>query len=148
MKTCIIQETSTDFKTQYIKRETPTPDSNEVLIKWHATSLNYHDYLVAKGLIKTYNDRIPMSDGAGEVVALGEGVTEWEIGDKVMSMFFPGWQDGQAKLIKIAGVSGETIDGYLTEYSVLPESFITRIPKGYNYAEAATLPCAVHLRKK
>ena len=142
MKTCIIRDTTEDFKTQYIDRERPTPGSNEVLIKWHATSLNYHDYLVAKGLIKTYNNRIPMSDGAGEIVALGEGVSEWKIGDKVMSMFFPGWQDGQAELIKIAGVSGETIDGYLSEYSALPEIFITRIPKEYSYAEAATLPCA------
>lgn len=142
MKLCIISEKDSHFKTEYIERDVPVPGANEILIKWHATSLNYHDYLVARALIKTYGQRIPMSDGAGEVVEIGEGVSAWKIGDKVMSMFFPGWQDGPPAFHKIAGVSGETIDGYLSEYSVLPEHFVTRIPNGYSYAEAATLPCA------
>ena len=69
MKLCIISEKDSHFKTEYIERDVPVPGANEILIKWHATSLNYHDYLVARALIKTYGQRIPMSDGAGEVVA-------------------------------------------------------------------------------
>jgi len=120
----------------------PTPGAGEVLVKWHATSLNYHDYLVAAGAIPVPNGRVPMSDGAGEIIAVGKDVYDWSIGDKVMSMFFPGWIEGKPRLMKIAGVSGETIDGYLQEMSVISAKSITAIPKGYTYAEAATLPCA------
>ena len=120
----------------------PTPRSNEVLVRWHATSLNYHDYLVALGAIPVMNGRIPMSDGAGEVVEIGSDVNDWKVGDKVMSMFFPGWIEGAPSFRKIVGVSGETIDGYMTEYSCVAASGITRMPSGYSYSEAATLPCA------
>jgi len=123
-------------------RPRPTPAPHEVLVKWHATSLNYHDYLVAVGAIPVPNGRIPMSDGAGEVIAVGSEVNDWEIGDQVMSMFFPGWVEGVPSLRKIAGVSGETIDGYMCEMSCVLASGITSIPSGYTYAEAATLPCA------
>lgn len=125
-----------------IEKKDPTPKSGEILVKWHATSLNYHDYLVAIGAIPVPNGRIPMSDGAGEVVQVGPDVMDWKIGDQVMSMFFPGWIEGQPSLMKIAGVSGETLDGYISEMSCLPASAVTAIPDGYSYAEAATLPCA------
>ena len=124
------------------ERDTPQVGPNDILVRWHATSLNFHDYLVAKGAIPVMNNRIPMSDGAGEIVAVGSDVNEWKIGDKVMSLFFPGWEEGAPELRKIAGVSGETIDGYMCEFSSLPEKAVTRIPEGYSYAEAATLPCA------
>ncbi len=123
-------------------RPDPTAGPGEVVVAWHATSLNYHDYLVAIGGIPVPDGRIPMSDGAGEIIAIGEGVLDWKIGDQVMSMFFPNWIDGDPTFVKIAGVSGETVDGYMTEQSVLPATAVTRIPKGYSYAEAATLPCA------
>ncbi len=120
----------------------PSPGPGEVLVRWHATSLNFHDYLVGIGAIPTPEGRVPMSDGAGEVVALGDGVDSWEVGSKVMSLFFPKWIDGNPTGAKTRGISGETVDGYLTEYSVLPAEALTRIPKGYSYAQAATLPCA------
>jgi len=125
-----------------VEREEPTPEAGEVLVRWHATSLNFHDYLVAIGAIPVPEGRIPMSDGAGEVVALGEGVIDWKVGDKVMSLFFPNWIDGHPSIQKIAGVSGETIDGYIAEYTLISAQSLTRIPAGYTYAEAATLPCA------
>lgn len=127
---------------QILERQDPTPGDREVLVRWHATSLNYHDYLVAVGAIPVPNGRIPMSDGAGEVVAVGKEVTQWKSGDQVMSMFFPGWVEGAPAFEKIVVVSGETVDGYIAELSCVPASGITRIPKGYTYAEAATLPCA------
>ena len=71
------------------ERSIPEPKENEVLVRWHATSLNYHDYLIAKGLIIVKDGRIPMSDGAGEIVALGSRVKNWNTGDRVMSLFFP-----------------------------------------------------------
>ena len=125
-----------------IDRPNPSPKSDEVLIKWHATSLNYHDYLVAMGAIPVLDGRIPMSDGAGEVVEIGDGVSEWQKGDQVMSLFFPGWIEGLPSFRKIVGVSGETMDGFMTEMSCVAASSITRIPKDYSYPEAATLPCA------
>ena len=73
---------------QIVEKPDPKPGPNEVLVRWHATSLNFHDYLVATGGIPVPGGRIPMSDGAGEIVALGENVLDWNVGDKVMSMFF------------------------------------------------------------
>jgi len=127
---------------QITDRSDPVAGTGEVVVKWHATSLNYHDYLVAIGGIPVPDGRIPMSDGAGEIIEVGSGVLDWKVGDKVMSMFFINWMEGIPTIQKIAGVSGETIDGYMVESSVLPASAVTPMPKGYSYAEAATLPCA------
>ncbi len=127
---------------QIEKRPDPTPGINEVVVRWHATSLNYHDFLVATGGIFVPPGRIPMSDGAGEIIAIGKDVLEWKVGDRVMSMFFPGWTEGLPSLKKIMGVSGEIIDGYMAEQSCVPSYGLTLIPDGYSYAQAATLPCA------
>jgi len=124
------------------ERAVASPGEGEVLVNWHATSLNFHDYLVAIGAIPVQDGRIPMSDGAGEVAEVGPGVIDWKVGDKVMSLFFPNWIDGAPAFQKIAGVSGETVDGYICESSVIAAKSLTRIPDGYSYAEAATLPCA------
>ncbi len=127
---------------EIINKENNAPKSGEVKVRWHATSLNYHDYLVAIGAIPVPQGRIPMSDGAGEIVEIGSDVHKWKVGDKVMSLFFPGWIDGKPEFTKIAGVSGETIDGYITEESCISQQSLTNIPEGFTYAEAATLPCA------
>jgi NADPH:quinone reductase-like Zn-dependent oxidoreductase len=141
MKAVVVESGGLD-KLRIVEREDPTPQSGEVLVRWHATSLNFHDYLVATGAIPVVPGRIPMSDGAGEVVAVGPGVMDYSVGDRVMSMFFPGWNEGAPSLMKIAGVSGETLDGYICEMSTISAQSITSIPEGYSYAEAATLPCA------
>ena len=124
------------------EKPAPTPGPEEILVRWHATSLNFHDYLVAIGAIPVAEGRIPMSDGAGEIIAVGDQVDQWRIGDKVMSLFFPNWIEGKASLEKTSAISGETVDGYITEQSCLPASAVTKIPEGYSFAEAATLPCA------
>ena len=77
------------------ERPDPVAGPGEVLVRVRASSLNYHDFVVVMGGIPTPDGRIPMSDGACEVVAVGEGVTKWKVGDKVLSLFFPGWQSGQ-----------------------------------------------------
>ena len=124
------------------ERPDPVPGPGEILVRWHATSLNYHDYLVAIGGIPVADRRIPMSDGAGEVLAVGQNVNEWKVGDKVMSMFFPFWTEGKPSLMKMMAVMGETVDGCMVEKACLPATAVTAIPRGYSYAEAATLPCA------
>lgn len=129
-------------KLDIIERPSPTPGPGEVLVRWHATSLNYHDYLVAIGAIPVPAGRIPMSDGAGEVIAVGEGVTQWQEGDKVMSMFFPNWVEGKPTFAKTRAIMGETVDGCIAEEAVIAATALTAIPEGYSYAEAATLPCA------
>ena len=125
-----------------VERPDSTPAAGEVLVKWHATSLNYHDYLVAIGGIPVAPNRIPMSDGAGEIIAIGEGVTKWKVGDKVMSLFFPNWHEGRPTLAKTSAISGESFDGYIAEQSCISAHSLTAIPNNYTYAEAATLPCA------
>lgn len=124
------------------EHDIPQPKAGEVLVEWHATSLNYHDYLVAIGAIPVEENRIPMSDGAGEIVDVGEGVNKWKSGDKVMSLFFPDWHTGTPTLENSRRISGESSDGFITEYSCVSAEALTSIPDGYSFGEAATLPCA------
>ena len=85
--------------------EVAEPQCGEIRIRNHASSLNFHDYVVAIGLLPVDDGRIPMSDGAGVVEAVGAGVTEFKPGDKVMSCFFPHWADGRADSVaKLGGV--------------------------------------------
>ncbi len=142
MKSVVVKSPGGWDNLQIIDQPSKDPKANEVKVRWHATSLNYHDYLVGAGAIPVLDGRIPMSDGAGEIIAVGSDVGDWSVGDRVMSLFFPGWHDGAPGFRKIVGVSGETMDGYITEESCLPAASVTRIPTGYSYAEAATLPCA------
>jgi NADPH:quinone reductase-like Zn-dependent oxidoreductase len=117
--------------------------AGEARVRLHASSLNYHDYLVVTGLLPAPNGRIPMCEGAGEIVEVGEGVSEFAVGDRVMNTFFPRWRGGELTREAMAGVAGDRdADGYAREEAVVPASALTRAPAGYTYAEAATLPCA------
>ena len=127
---------------QVVEKPDPTPGPGELLVRWHATSLNYHDYLVAIGAIPVPEGRVPMSDGAGKVLAVGENINDWKPGDKVMSMFFPNWVEGKPTLKKTRAIMGETVDGCMAEKAIVQASAVSAIPEGYSYAEAATLPCA------
>lgn len=120
----------------------PEPGIGQVCVRWHATSLNFHDYLVAAGAIPVAEAMVPMSDGAGEVVAVGEGVSKWQAGDKVMSLFFPNWLAGNASHETTKHISGETSQGFATEYSLVNAESLTVMPDNYTYAQASTLPCA------
>jgi NADPH:quinone reductase-like Zn-dependent oxidoreductase len=83
-----------------------------------------------------------MSDGAGIVEAVGEGVSEFRPGDHVVSCFFPLWQDGPAAVDEFANTPGDGIDGYAREVVVRPADWFTHAPKNYSHAEAATLTTA------
>ena len=124
------------------ERPDPAPGHGEVLVRVRASSLNYHDFVVVMGGIPTPDGRIPMSDGACEVVAVGEGVTKWKVGDKVLSLFFPGWQSGQIEAAGFNSVPGDGADGFGAELVAAPETAFTRMPEGWTFEEAATLPCA------
>jgi len=123
-------------------RADPKPKAGEVLVRVRASSLNYHDFIVVLGGIPTPDGRIPMSDGAGEVIAVGEGVTKWKVGDKVISLFFPNWQSGQVEAAGFQSVPGDGADGFGCELYAGPETAFTRMPNGWTFDEAATLPCA------
>lgn len=118
------------------------PGPGEIKVALHASSLNYHDYFVASGLGKHADGLIPMSDGAGSVVAVGAGVTQFAEGDSVMSMFFPDWFAGDRTDNTFASVPGDGCDGYARTEVTAPATAFTRAPSGYSHLEAATLPCA------
>ncbi|MEE8230547.1 MAG: NAD(P)-dependent alcohol dehydrogenase [Qipengyuania citrea] len=118
------------------------PGPGEITVDLKASSLNYHDYAVVKGMIPTEPGRIPMSDGAGIVSAVGDGVTEFAVGDHVVSTFFPDWLDGRPPSSAFTRVPGDGIDGYAREAVTAPTHWFTRAPAGFSHAEAATLTCA------
>ncbi|SFP13417.1 zinc-dependent alcohol dehydrogenase family protein [Qipengyuania nanhaisediminis] len=120
----------------------PPPSVGEISVEIKASSLNYHDYAVVKGMIPTEQGRIPMSDGAGVVTAVGEGVTEFAVGDHVVSTFFPDWLNGRPPQSAFTRVPGDGIDGYARERITAPTHWFTRAPAGFSHAEAATLTCA------
>lgn len=122
--------------------DAPAPGPGEITVRIRASSLNFHDYAVVKGMIPAADGRIPMSDGAGEVTAVGEGVTDYAVGDPVVSTFFPYWLDGTPPLTAFRQVPGDGIDGYARESITAPTTWFTKPPKGYSHAEAATLTCA------
>ncbi|WP_045838064.1 NAD(P)-dependent alcohol dehydrogenase [Hyphomicrobium sp. 99] len=114
----------------------------QLRVRLHANSLNFHDYLVVSGKWKAADGRIPMSDGAGIVEDVGEGVSEFKVGDHVVSCFFPLWQDGPPEVDNFSDTPGDGIDGYARETVVCPVTWFTHAPKGYSHAEAATLTTA------
>lgn len=118
------------------------PGPGEITVRMRASSLNFHDYAVVMGMLPAADKRIPMSDGAGEVVAVGTGVTDYAVGDAVVSTFFPEWLDGLPPTNGFTRVPGDGIDGYACELVTAPQTSFTHVPKGYSHAEAATLTCA------
>jgi len=126
------------------ERPTPQPGPGHVLVKVHAVSLNYRDLLVVLGRYnpKLALPRIPCSDGAGEVIAIGDGVTRWKPGQRVAGIFMQNWIDGAPSAEKQRGALGGDIDGMMAEYVVLHEDGVVEIPKHLSWEEAATLPCA------
>jgi NADPH:quinone reductase-like Zn-dependent oxidoreductase len=128
-----------------IERAAPAPARGQVLIRVHAASLNYRDVLLVTGrygFSTPAPDLIPASDGAGEIVAVGEGVTRWRIGDRVAGIFSQSWQGGAQVADAWDTTLGGAVDGMLAELVVLPETGLVRIPDHLDYAEGACLPVA------
>ncbi|MEX0958845.1 MAG: NAD(P)-dependent alcohol dehydrogenase [Burkholderiales bacterium] len=130
---------------QITERAQPQAGPGQVLIRMHAFSLNFRDLLIINHLYPVAtgsHSLVPVSDGAGEVVEAGEGVTRFRKGDRVMGSFFQGWIDGPLTYPAMNTSLGGAIDGVLAEYVVLSEEGVVTIPEDLSYEEAATLPCA------
>jgi len=118
------------------------PGVGEIRVRLHASSLNYHDYRVVSGAASPADGRIPMADGAGVVEAVGAGVSAFDVGDAVVSVFFPQWRDGAPQVGDFSNTPGDGVDGYAREVVVCPARCFTHAPAGYSHAEAATLTTA------
>lgn len=125
-----------------VDEDRPEPGPGELLVRIRASSLNAHDDFVVRGIIPCADGRIPMTDGAGEVIAVGEDVHEFKVGDSVVSTFWPYWLAGDMTLATKRDIPGDSINGYAGEYVCMPEHAFTMAPAGYTHVEAATLPTA------
>ena len=145
MKKYHLRKGSTDMSSlELVECDEPEPGENQVLIRVHAASLNYRDYAIVTGnyfggILE--RDTVPLSDGAGEVVAVGRNVTRFKTGDRVIGTFFQVWIDGVPDRSALTAL-GSPADGMLAEYVVLDQDGVVRCPPHLNYDEAATLPCA------
>ena len=129
----------------FVDRPEPDPRAGEVVLRMRALSLNYRDLLVVDGVNRWRPPvpRVPVSDGVGEVVALGEGVTRVRVGDRVAPIFYPGWHDGGPATEKMqTSLGGAAADGVYAEYVTAHESSVVAVPDALSDIEAATLPCA------
>lgn len=122
----------------------PEPQRGEVLIKVHCVSLNFRDLSVVLGnyVGPAKAGLIPCSDAAGEIAAVGEGVTAFKPGDRVISTFHPRWFGGRAPATAGRETYGSGSDGWLTEYKVVSQEAVVRLPDSLSYEAGSTLPCA------
>lgn len=126
-----------------LTHEAPVPPGpGEIRVRIEGSSLNFHDYAVVTGRLGPRDGVTPMSDGAGIVEAVGDGVTAFAIGDKVVSLFFPNWQDGDIHPSYTTIVPGDRGQGFARDHVTAPVSWFTRAPAGWTTTESATLPCA------
>jgi NADPH:quinone reductase-like Zn-dependent oxidoreductase len=125
-----------------VDEDRPEPEPGQLLVRIRASSLNSHDDMVVLGKIPCADGRIPMTDGAGEVISVGENVGEFKVGDNVVSTFWPYWLAGEMTPATRRDIPGDSIDGYAREYVCMPAHAFTKAPAGYTPVEAATLPCA------
>lgn len=132
---------------QLALEEVPIPHvgTNDVLVRIHAVSLNRRDWNMLNREVDPENSlagTIPLSDGAGEVIAIGESVTRFRVGDRVAGIFFEGWIEGPPSEESLETDRGGNPSGMLSEYIVTHEDGLVSIPEHLSYDEAATLPCA------
>lgn len=127
-----------------VERPDPEPGKGEILVRMRAASLNYRDQSVLTGNYyggKVKRNTIPLSDGAGEVIGVGEGVTRFQEGDRIAGTFFQGWIEGPPRAVFPTAL-GAPADGTLAELKVFDEDDAVKIPSHLSFEEAAALPCA------
>ncbi|ORA80845.1 NAD(P)-dependent alcohol dehydrogenase [Mycobacterium malmoense] len=124
------------------QRPVDEPGAGQVLVKVNASSLNFHDNINLMGLLPGPWPRVPMSDGAGEVVAVGPGVDGLRVGQRVMGAFHPGWLDGPPTPEAKRTLPGDSCDGWLQQYRVADATGVVRTPDYLSDVQAATIPCA------
>jgi NADPH:quinone reductase-like Zn-dependent oxidoreductase len=122
-----------------VEEDHPKPRPGELLVRIRACSLNFRDGFVVQGKPPCADGRIPLSDGAGEVIAVGDDVDEFRVEDTVVSTFYPYWLGGEMTPAARRAIPGESVDGYACEYTCMPAHAFTKAPAGYTHVEAATL---------
>jgi NADPH:quinone reductase-like Zn-dependent oxidoreductase len=127
-----------------VDRPDPTPGPGQVVVRVRAASLNFRDLLLARG---TYNPKLAFprvlgSDAAGEVTAVGAGVTRWKPGDRVANAFLPNWHDGPISDAVAKPTYGSDVDGVFAELIAVDAGGLVPVPDHLTFEEAATLPCA------
>lgn len=130
---------------EMVELPAPRPGAGQVRVRVRAASLNYRDLAIATGAYARSPIKlplIPLSDGAGEVVEVGKGVTGLKPGDRVMANFFPNWRDGAPDSAKQSAALGGSVDGVLAEEVVWEADAVLVVPPHLSWEEAATLPCA------
>jgi NADPH:quinone reductase-like Zn-dependent oxidoreductase len=144
MKACILHKDNIGLEgIQFVELPDPSPGPDEVLIRIHAVSLNYRDYLIVTNNYSTEkinHDIVLLSDGAGEVVGLGRNVTRFQVEDRVAGTFFQVWKDGPMN--EHSPALGLPLPGVMAEFVTLHEDGVVRIPNSLSYEDAAALPCA------
>jgi NADPH:quinone reductase-like Zn-dependent oxidoreductase len=139
----ILEEHETAYRLKRIDREVGEPGAGQVKVRVRAASLNYRDLIVQKNLAgRKAAGVVPMSDGAGEVAAVGSGVSKWRPGDRVAACFFQAWHGGPFDMAYHKSDLGGSIDGMLAEEVILSAEGLVRVPDYISLEEAACLPCA------
>lgn len=139
----IILETGGGYdKVTFATRDAKDPQKGEISVRLHANSLNYHDFAVVSGMWGPSEPRIPMADGAGVVTAVGEDVTEFKVGDNVVSTFYPTWLAGEPLVEGFATTPGDGVDGYAREIVTASANAFTLSPKNWSHTESSTLTTA------
>lgn len=143
MKAYEIQRLGDDAP-RLVERPDPEPGAGQVLVEVAAVSLNFRDLMMVRGIYnpRLKTPRVPCSDAAGRVAAVGPGVTCWKVGDRVTGTFFAGWDDGPVSEARVARALGGEVDGVLAERVVFDEGNLVATPGHLSDEEAATLPCA------
>lgn len=145
MRCYVLSEPGSIDGLRLVERPDPTPGPRQVMVRVRATSLNYRDLITVEGKYARAApkpDLIPLSDGAGEIVAVGPGVSRLKVGDRVAGCFMQKWIGGAIDEAAQASAMGGAIDGMLTELAVLEEDGVVRLPAALSFEEGATLPCA------
>jgi NADPH:quinone reductase-like Zn-dependent oxidoreductase len=145
MKVAVLEKIGALDNIRIVERPEPKPGPRDVLVRLRAAALNFRDLVVVEG---GYGGRqkkenlVPLGDGAGEIVDVGNEVEGWRVGDRVVGCFFPNWHSGPATERKVAANLGGTVDGVACEYRVFAQDAIVAAPKHLNFVKASTLPCA------
>jgi len=141
----IIAGSSTLDGLRRCERAEPKPQPTQILVRMRAAALNYRDLLIARGHYMggaVAANTVPLSDGAGEVVAVGSAVTRFRIGELVAGTFFRGWIDGKPPRGSLVALGAPPADGVLAEFAVFDQQDAVSVPAHLSAAGAATLPCA------
>lgn len=128
-----------DSPLELLELDTPQPGPGEVAVRVRATSLNYRDLMISR---RGRRGIVPLSDGAGEVLAVGPGVSSVQVGELVAGTFFSHWPSGRISAAVHDSALGGAVDGMLAEVVVLPEHGVIPAPRGWTAEQTATLPCA------